>query len=92
MTVQKFGYGKKHSDDCFKHGINESILLLFAALLHRFISFSEIFGIIRLHVCIVNTIRTVECNIFVFFCLKLAVNSRRRPQNTSKTHKHRNLC
>lgn len=67
MTVQKFGYGKKHSDDCFKHGIDESILLLFAALLHRFISFSYIFEIIHIHVCIVNTIRTVAGNIFVFF-------------------------
>lgn len=67
MTVQKFGYDKNHSDDCFKHGIDESILLLFAALLHRFISFSDIFGIIRLHICIVNTIRTVAGNIFVFF-------------------------
>ena len=68
--MQKFGYGKKHSDDCFKHGIDESILLLFAALLHRFISFSDISGIIRLHVCIVNTIRTVSGNIFVFFLFK----------------------
>lgn len=70
MTVQKFGYDKNHSDDCFKHGIDENILLLFAALLHRFISFSDIFGIIRLHVCIVNTIRTVVGNIFVFFLFK----------------------
>ena len=70
MTVQKFGYGKNHSDDCFKHGIDESILLLFAALLHRFISFFDIFEIIRLHVCIVNTIRTVSGNIFVFFLFK----------------------
>ena len=69
MTVQKFGYGKNHSDDCFKHGIDESILLL-AALLHRFISFSDIFEIIHIHVCIVNTIRTVAGNIFVFFLFK----------------------
>ena len=68
--MQKFGYDKNHSDDCFKHGIDESILLLFAVLLHRFISFSDIFEIIRLHVCIVNTIRTVEGNIFMFFLFK----------------------
>lgn len=70
MTVQKFGYSKIHSDDCFKHGIDESILLLVAALLHRFISFSDIFEIIRLHVRVVNTIRTVSGNIFVFFLFK----------------------
>ena len=70
MTVQKFGYGKNHSDDCFKHGIDESILLLFDALLHRFISFSDISEIIYLLVCIVNTIRTVVGNIFVFFLFK----------------------
>ena len=70
MTVQKFGYGKKHSDDSIKHGIEESILLLFAALLQSFISFSDIFEIIHIHVCIVNTIRTVAGNIFVFFLFK----------------------